>query len=127
MSVTTKRTVSVFGSRARLPVHDQAADPERPPLRRLLRRDLRRREEEHEVRLERVEHERGGDAEHGEARADPGEAALARLHALPVGSRIVCGGALRASSIARRMRVRRTRQHLGDDRDRDAPRTTCAR
>ena len=37
-------------------------------LRRLVRDHLRRREEEHEVRLERVQHQRGRDAERGAAR-----------------------------------------------------------
>ena len=42
---------------------DHAADAKRSALRRLVGRDLRRCEKEHQVRLERVEHQRGGDAE----------------------------------------------------------------
>ena len=61
-------------------VLDQAADAEGLALRRLPCGDLRRREEKHQVALEGVEHQRGGDAEYGKCPADEGEAFMAWFH-----------------------------------------------
>ena len=71
VSVTMKRTVSRSGTRLRLPASTSPPMRNGAALRRLVRSDLRRREEEHEIRLERVQHERGRDAEHDDAGADP--------------------------------------------------------
>src|SRR5690242_13623823 len=59
---------------------DHATDPERPRLRRLVRDDLRRRIEEDEVALERVEDESDRDRDRAGDACDDREPLLARLH-----------------------------------------------
>ena len=58
----------------------QAADAERAVQRRLVRGHLRRRIEEHQVALERVEHQRGGHADGGDDAADQRQPLVAGLH-----------------------------------------------
>src|SRR5439155_3692063 len=91
---------------------DQPTDPERPPLRRFAIRDLRRREEEHEIRLKRVQYEGGSDADHHDARTDPRKALVPRLHAVPAGSsdeRVVTGISGSANFASTSVRCRRVR------------------
>ena len=59
---------------------DQPADAEGAALRRFVRRDLRGREEEHQVLLERVQHERRRDAERRDAGGDQRKTLMPRLH-----------------------------------------------
>src|SRR6185295_4260590 len=71
------QAVAVAGETACL---DHAADAKRAAARRFVRSNLRRGEEEHEIGLERVEHQRSGDAEQREPARDPAEAARPGLH-----------------------------------------------
>src|SRR5262249_19539379 len=78
-------------------LHD-AADAEGAAERRLLRRDLGRAEEEHQVLLKRLQHERGRDAERDHAEGD-------RRHTLVPGFHGVILSAWRLE-----FRLRRTRK-----------------
>ena len=62
-------------------VFDEAADAKRSTLRRFQSDDLRGCEKEHEIRLNRVQDERGSNAENDDAGADPRETFMTRLHA----------------------------------------------
>ncbi len=123
VSVTTKRTVSPSFSRLRLFSSTRPPTRNARPFGASFIATCVGREEEHEIRLEGVEHQRRGDAEHADAGTDPEEAAVAGLHRAPPVAADRLSGAVEPRLLARAAGAGLDRDDLGgNDQRRDAVR-----